>query len=401
MEDQNSEQKEAVESLAYARAAKALATIGSMEAAALLAVFARPGAEHKALAEDFKLNAKAITRATAKAVDGGILMGKAGAWVTLLPGDDGSLTDDARDVRKHLADRLSKAEGVLLRFNGSKFRSALERDVAVALAGYGFKYEREVRYSTLMQTDREWTADFVLKLKVEAGVVVVIVEVTGRPDAQGLLGEKLLAAKVAGVATMVVREPEEIHGLVRRLIALVKAVPVKAKADAPDEPLDPMKPYVNKGGVYIDPRAIERRGSNHHPVAPPPVRPALPPLPSPDPIPGLDLADYQLRRLAELEESVDNRYVRDRVEAARTAAQGELVKLKRWETRDERVERAESILRGDVFDWRTRRGAERAESGRDEVDRKLLVDQVVEDAAGESEELEGCNERVEEARWDT
>ena len=100
MEDQNSEPKEAIESLAYAKASKALVKIGAMEAAALLAVFARPGAEHKVLAEDFKLTPKAITRATAKAVEHELLMGKAGAWVTLLPGDDGSATDDDGDVRK-------------------------------------------------------------------------------------------------------------------------------------------------------------------------------------------------------------------------------------------------------------------------------------------------------------
>ena len=392
MEDQNSAPKEETESLAFAKAATALARIGAMEAAALLAVFARPGAEHKVLADDFKLHAKAITRATAKAVEAGILFGKAGAWVPLLPGDDGCRADDAGDVRKHLADRLSKAESVLLRFNGAKFRSAVERDVAVALAGYNVPYEREVRYSSVIATHREWTADFVVKLKVETRVVVVIIEVTGRPDAQELLDEKLLAAKDAGVATMVVREPEEIHGLVRRLIALVKAVPAMAKADAPDEPVDPMKPYVTKGGVYLDPRLVnKRRGTNELPSAPPSVRLPLPPLPSPDPIPGLDLADYQLRRLAELEESMDNRFVRDRVEAARTAAQAELAKLKRWETRDERVERAQSILRGDLFDWMARRDAERAAQ---ESSRRVEVDYEAGPAG-----VDEYDARVEEERW--
>lgn len=403
MEDQNSEQKEAIESLAYTKAAMALAKIGAMEAAALLAVFARPGAEHKVLAEDFKLTPKAITRATAKAVEHELLMGKAGAWVTLLPGDDGSLTDDDGDVRKHLADRLSKAESVLLKFNGAKFRSALERDVAVALAGFGLKFEREVRYSTLMQTDREWTADFVLKLKVETGVVVIIIEVTGRPDAQELLDEKILAAKVAGLVTMVVREPVEINGLVQRIMALATAASAKTKAALTEEPPDPMKPYTTKGGVYIDPRGIERRGSNNRPPAPPPPRPTLPPLPPPDPIPGLDLADWQLRHLADLEESFDYRFVRDRVEVARTAAQAELAKLKRWESPDERVKRAEALLRGDMVEWRARRDAERvaqASSGRDEVDYKVMADQIVEDTGEESAELDEYNERVEEARWD-
>ncbi len=358
MEDQNSEQKEAIESLAYAKAAKALKKVGAMEAAALLAVFARPGAEHKALVEDFGLHPKAITRATAKAKEEGILLGNAGAWVTLLPDADDSLSGDGGDVRKHLADRLSKAESVLLKFNGSKFRSALERDVAVALAGFGLKFEREVRYSTLMQTDREWTADFVLKLKVETGVVVIIIEVTGRPDAQELLDEKLLAAKVAGLVTMVVREPVEINGLVQRVFSLATAASTKAKAAVTEEPPDPMKPYTTKGGVYIDPRGIERRGSNNRPPAPPPPLTRqfanLPPLPSPEPIPGLNLRGWELEQLAELEKEEERLFIRERAEAARQAAQLEIDRTKRRETPEARVERALALLERDRSAMRAR-----------------------------------------------
>jgi hypothetical protein len=356
MEDPNSEQKEAIESIAYARAAKALVKMKAMEAAALLAVFARPGAEHKVLADAFKLTPKAITRATAKAVEQDLLMGKAGAWVTLLPGDDGSATDDDGDVRKHLADRLSKAESVLLKFNGSKYRSALERDVAVALAGYNVPYEREVRYSTLMTTDREWTADFVLKLKVETGVVVIIIEVTGRPDAQELLDEKLLAAKVAGLVTMVVREPVEIHGLVRRVFSLATAASVKAKADAPEEPRDPNAPFVTKGGVYINPLGVERRGSNRRPSAPPLTRQFanLPPLPPPEPIPGLNLRGWELEQLAELEKEEERLFIRERAEAARQAAQSEIDRSKLRETPEARVERALALLERDRSAMRAR-----------------------------------------------
>lgn len=402
MEDHNSEPKEAIESVAYTKAARALVKIGAMEAAALLAVLARPGAEHKVLADDFKLNTKAISRATAKAVEEGILVGKAGAWVPLLSEEDATSAGESGDVRKRLADRLAKAEGVLLRFNGSKFRSALERDVAVALTGCGVPYEREVPYRTVMRTDREWTADFIAKFKGAVEPVRIIIEVTGRPDAQELLDEKIAAAQGAGVATMVVRDPREIYGLVKRLVDLAKAEPAPVEAATRDEPPDPMRPYVTRGGVYVDPRGIERRGAAARPV-PPHEKPFanLPLPPPPEPIPGLDLRGWELDHLADLEKEEEWEFIRERAEAARVVARADLERMRKQESPEARVARARALLERDRLEMRARLGEKLAAPLRTrpgEVDQKVLADQEVEETGEECAERDELTDDLEGGR---
>lgn len=348
------------EARAFARAARAVAQLGWAEPAALLAVLSEPGAEHRALAEAYGLTTKALTRATAKAADAGLLVGRAGAWVPVLPSPDGTLPADAAapDIRRRLAERLAAAEGHGLKFRGQRFSSLLERDVALALTAVGWKYETQVPYSTILDTDRAWTADYLLKLRVGDQVVQVIVEATGRADAAAALDEKLAAARTAGVPVVVVRGPGDLVGLWPALVATAKSAAeaaARSKAQAPAEPADSrwQKPYVNAGGVYIDPRAVRRPGT---PVSPPPPRVPdyshLPPLPPPDPIPGIDLADWEIRHVHELEESERDALLKKRLAQARAYAHAEYGKMMDAEAP---ADRARRLLAAEREKWRQER----------------------------------------------
>lgn len=339
--------------VAYGRAAKAMKTIGWSEPAAFLAVLADPGAEHQVLAATYDLTAKSLTRATAKAKAEGFLVGNAGAWVVVLPALDGDGSSSPTDVKKNLADRLAVAEAGLLRFGGHKYGSPLERDVALVLTGAKLRFEVQQPYTSFVKTERAWTADFVVKTRVEHEAINVVVEATGRSDAAATIDEKVKALDGAHVPYVVVRGPGDLDGLVQRVVEVAKAAVaerVTVKSDGPLIP-DDQKPRVI-GGVYVNPRAVRRPGYVPTP-APLVEREPLPPLPPPPPIPGLDLSDSELRRLEELQVDADDRFILDQMAAARA----ELAQLRASETPDQKKERAAELLKRDYETWRAEHGA--------------------------------------------
>lgn len=349
--------------VAYQRVAKAMKTIGWSEPAALLAVLADPGAEHQVLAATYDLTTKSLTRATAKAEAEGFLVGKAGAWVVVLPPLDGagsSSPTGSQDVRKHLADQLAVARAGLLGFQGTKYHSPLERDVAVALTGARLRFEVQQPYSSFVTTDRLWTADFVVKARVEQEVLSVVIEATGRADAAATVEEKVKVLDGAGVPYVVVRGHGDLDGLVQKVIERAKAAAaaVQMTPTVPEPDDGRPKPHTTKGGVYIDPRAVrDRTKPAPAPYVPPVQREPLPALPVPPPVPGLDLADHELRRLQELMEEADLRFEQERIQVARGQFRADLSRLRAAETHEQKKERATELLRADTERWRAEHGA--------------------------------------------
>jgi hypothetical protein len=319
-------------------------------------VLADPGAEHKVLAATYDLTTKSLTRATAKAEAEGFLVGKASAWAVVLPpldGDGSPSPTGPHDVKRNLADRLAVAEAGLLRFDGHKYGSPLERDVALVFSGVGLKFEVQQPYTFFVTTDRAWTADFV----VAVANMKVVVEATGRADAAATVEEKVKVLAGAKVPYVVVRGHGDIDGLVQRVVERAKAAAAERAKQEPEPTVvpDDQKPRVI-GGVYVDPRAVKRPG--YVPTPPPLVkREPLPPLPAPAPIPGLELADHELRRVEELMGEADLRLEQERVQVAREQFRADLAQLRASETPEQKKERAAELLRADYATWRAEHGA--------------------------------------------
>lgn len=307
-------------------------------------------------------------------------MGRAGAWVPVLPqldpeGGGGAAPTGPQDVRRNLADRLAVAEAGLLRFGGVKFGSSLERDVALVLTGARLRFEVQQPYTSFVTTERAWTADFV----VTVGGVKVVVEATGRADAAATVDEKVKVLDGSKVPYVVVRGHGDLDGLVQKVVERAKAAATaRARAEPATVP-DPQKPHVTAGGVYVDPRAVRRPGYVPTP-APLVHRDPLPPLPAPPPIPGLELADHELRRLEELQEAEDDRYLQERLSAARAQARADLAQLRASETPEQKKERAAGLLRADREKWRAAAEAERrqraAERQRDQAEAEAAAYQL-------------------------
>lgn len=245
---------------AYGRPAKALEVMRFSQAAAFLAVVSDPGAQHRVLSTRFGIKPKSFTRATATAVEHGFLLGRAGAWVPVLPSLDGSSSPTGpQDVKRNLADRLAVAEAGLLRFGGHKYGSPLERDVALVLSGARLRFEVQQPYTSFVTTDRAWTADFVVKTRVEQDVVSVVVEATGRADAAATVDEKVKVLDGAKVPYVVVRGHGDLDGLVQRVIERAKAAAAAMAPTVPEPDDGRPKAHTTKGGVYIDPRAVRDR----------------------------------------------------------------------------------------------------------------------------------------------
>lgn len=348
--------------VAYQRAAMAMAKMKWSQAAAFLAVLSRPDEQQKVLAEELGIGRSSFTGAISRAKEAGVLDGAWGSWVPLLPhlgvASSPAVSGDA--VRKRLAERLAVAEAHAYVFRGVKYGSSLEKEVAVALTGARKRFEREVPYSSLVTTDRKWTADFVLRFTVEGVVVPVVVEVTGRPDAQESLEEKLRALDVAreAVPYVVVRDQGDVEGLVQVVVEKAKAAAAERAAPVPEPDDGKPKAHTTKGGVYIDPRAVRDRTK---PYVPPFVstvkQERLPPLPVPPPVPGLDLADHELRRLQELMVEADDRQLQERLQETRAQVQDELAQLRAREMPERQKERATELLRADDERWRGEHGA--------------------------------------------
>lgn len=319
-------------------------------------------------------------------MEAGVLDGQAGAWVPLLPTLDGTVPVSAVDVRKRLADRLAVATDASLVLEGTRYRSPLERDVAVALTAVDFKFDIEVLYPTLIDTTHKWTADFVVRSRNESGPLVVVIEVTGRPDAQDTLDEKLKALVDARVPHIVVRSQRDLRGFVKEVVQLAKAVPSVPKVE---DPKDPNAPHVTKGGVYLDPRGIRR--DRTRPVLSPQVVAAsnLPPRTTPGPIPGLNIPDWRILQVLNLEEEDDDKFVRDRVGKAREVANAELKRRKLTESIEQRAARLLKLLEADTPPYRRRVGTPDAETSEPEyhIDPR---DEVIEELTGEE-----CSEQDE------
>lgn len=191
---------------------------------------------------------------------------------------------------------------------------------------------------------------------VAVAKVKLVVVATGLADTAATVDEKAKVLNAAGVPYLVVRGHGDLDGLVHKVVERAKAA---AKAPAVPEPDDGRpKPYVTKGGAYVDPRAVRDRTK---PYVPPFVatvkQESLPPLPAPAPIPGLGLADHELRRLQELMEAEDERRLQQRLQEARAQVQAELAQLRAAETHEQKKERATELLRADHEKWRAEHGA--------------------------------------------
>jgi len=177
-----------------------------------------------------------------------------------------------------------------LRFGKTKYRSVLERDVAVCLACLGVRYQAEFSYRKLIghksaaEWDEtsipDWRCDFIVEVadnEVKGHGVIEVAGVKGNSAYRATLRAKKLALAPVGVPFLqldgmadLVKIPGFIEGLRSRTAA--RASQSTTRHSSPDGS------HVTTDGVYIDPRAVNKKmdpGETRRP--PPSLYPTTPP----------------------------------------------------------------------------------------------------------------------------
>ena len=152
-------------------------------------------------------------------------------------------------------------------FDGNRYASVIERDVAVVLAALGPKVETQFSYRQLLRSVHgqdwdetsipNWTADFIVQVDRAGCQVHGIIEVGGVKGVSAYevtLKRKEIALAKAGVPYLFLRDYLELSKLLTFLTELREEAARLTVASAAKTPTTG-SPYMS-GGVYIDPRAI-------------------------------------------------------------------------------------------------------------------------------------------------
>lgn len=356
------------------------------EASALLAVLAHPNTQHKVLGETYGLSAKSLTRSTAKAVEHGILHGRAGAWLITYPNVDGLiLPDDGTAAGVRLNADLKALDKDTRSWGGTVFRSRLERDVALVLAASNLPFKYEIPYKDFLDTDRDWTSDFL----IDFGTVRVVIECTARTDAEATIQEKRQACKAAGVRFGVIKGPNDLLGLRGSLNEARRKAETghPTLTAAPSDHL-PVAEF-SATGRWIDYRGVRR------PVELIPFTPVASAAPTPAPAPALPSPEeLQARVLAQAEDALfDAEYEAEKaaVAAFRAEYRAGVAARKAAQTVEEQARALEAALR--ARDERARAAFVMVKPGHDdESDEEAEYDpelaDIMRDECSENAEIE-------------
>ena len=217
-----------------------------------------------------------------------------------------------------------------LEFGSTKYRSVLERDVAVCLTCLGVAFKPEVSYRKILKLSSpdgwdetsipDWRCDFIVRVSdvdVKVHGVIEVAGVKGNPAYRATLKQKELALVPVGVPFLQLdgvehldRIPEFIGTLRERAADLARAARVSSPASR-----IPGGAYVTPSGRHVDPRGIKKKLESGETRRPPPS--LYPEAPADEARPTLPVETPEERELRRAEDALyERRYEEQKVAVA-------------------------------------------------------------------------------------